>query len=359
MSRARSLSDLATQFSQAGLYVPSGETSPRILRCGVDPIDVATGVGGFPEGRFYVIHGDQSTGKTTFAGHWSANVIDLGGYVVYMDNERKLSQSYFEQIGVDFSTKRFIVARPRYIEEGFAMIQRTAELVRKKWEDDKPILVIWDSIHSLPAKRAYEKEFEEADYPPEAGAYDRGFRKATGIISDHRVTCLFVSQQRVEGGPVRPGMPPKAKIGIGRFVKHAASIVLDFKAPEAIKEGTTRVGSLCRVVVAKNQCALPWVQCKFPMMSATGLDVPAATFLAGKMVGLVDRNSRLEVQTPSALIKLHGLPNFRKLFENEPGIFRELRDAVIAKSSSASLPRMAEGESEEEGPSETESPSEE
>lgn len=353
-ARRRSLSELGTAFGEAGVYFPTGAAGgPRVWSCGIDPVDVVTGVGGIPEGRVIVAHGPQSSGKTTFVGHLAKEVLDAGGYVIYMDHERKLSEAYYARMGIDFSCGRFIVANPRYIEEGFAMIARTGEKIRKEWgETEAPILVVWDSIHAIVAKRRFEKDFDEGNYSPEAAAYNDGFKKIVPIISDHRIISVFISQVRVGLG----GFKPVDKIGIGNAVVHAASIVLQFKKPSALgRVGIGQTGNLCKIVVVKNQMANPWTHCEFPLHfhdtedHPAGIDRAVCLMTAAKMVGFAAKNGMMSFETPDGQeFSIKGLPGVTDFMANYPKEFLLLRKEVVAKTVTAKLHRIVEQDPEAE-----------
>ena len=338
---ARALgSALEADFGLAGVYMP-GEVPPRprVISTGVDPIDVAIGVGGIPEGRVIVLHGAQSSGKTTVAGHFISQVQALNGTTVYIDGERKLDRPYMQKVGVDLD--RLVVTRPRYIEEAFALVARTAAYVRVDIADaEGPILIVWDSIHSLPAKYTFDNDFEKGSYSPEAAAYDRGFKKIVGTIDDHRVILLFISQVRMSPD----GFVTKEKVGIGKAVGHAASVIIQFRQPKPIgKVGAGREGNLVDFTIPKNQVARPWTTGSFPVMFGDGVDIPTAVLNAAKMVGLIGRAEKggwVNVELPDGPVRIQGAAGLRKMMEQDPETFALLRQHIRDQLGRVELTRV-------------------
>lgn len=332
-SAARALmGKLSGEYGDAGLYMPDEDVGlrPKVIPTSIDPIDVGTGVGGFPEGRVIVLHGPQSCGKTTAAGHLISNVQGMGGVAVYIDGERKLDLPYMRKIGVDLDS--LVVARPRYIEEAFALVQRTGTYIRKDKDDQNaPIVIIWDSIHSLPAKYTFENDFDKGSYSPEAAAYDRGFKKGVGIISDARIVLVFISQVRMSPD----GFIVKEKVGIGKAVGHAATMIIQFRQPKPIgKVGAGREGNLVDFVIPKNQIARPWTTGQFPIMFGTGIDIPAAVLGAAKMVGLAhpEKGGWVTLDTPEGAVRVQGAAGLRKMQDEDATAFaafrRHIRDQL-------------------------------
>lgn len=338
---------LTSDFGDAGVYMPDEEClRPRIIPTGVDPIDVAIGIGGAPEGRVIIYHGPQSCGKTTAAGHFVANVQRMGGVVVYIDGERKLDLPYMRQVGVELDS--LVVVRPRFIEEAFALIEKVGSHVRKdKGDETAPILVVWDSIHSLPAKYTFENDFDKGSYSPEAAAYDRGFKKGIGIISDRRIIVLFISQVRMSPD----GFIVKEKVGIGKAVGHAATVIVHFRAPKPIgKVGAGREGNLVDFVIQKNQIARPWVPGQFPVMFGSGVDIPAAVLNAATMVGLAkkDKGGWYFLETEEGPVRVLGAGGLRKMQAEDPGAFEAFRAHIRAQLGKVELLREEPGEAEPE-----------
>jgi len=312
---------------------------PIIIPTGVTSIDAATGIGGFPTGRWVINHGGQSTGKTTLFLHLAATVQQMGGLVVYNDVEQKLDFRYAARIGVDVD--ELIVNPPevRTIEGAFSWIEGIVEMARQE-DDEAPVVVIWDSMQQSVCASSESRDWEETGYDGEAKAWSRCIRKFTPVLAHSRAIMAMVSQVKMDIGSPQAGAQT---IGVGKAPLHAATIVLQWKSVTALGKatakdtpGSSREGNLAEVITKKNQAAPPLVTVKVPIRFGQGIDRPTDTLLTAKQWGLVETKGAFHSVVADGLAstgkKFQGIAKWRRHFIEHPNELAELHEAVVAKA---------------------------
>jgi recombination protein RecA len=354
---------LGDEFKGALRDTGSG-SMPRVIPSGILGIDVATGIGGYPEGRFIVAHGDEAGGKTTQGLHAIAEVQKLGGVGVLLDFERKLDLVYARAIGVN--TDELCVVHPKYIEQGFTIMERTCAVVREQ-SKDAPLIFVWDSLQGAIARRTSEQEWDDEGYPPEARAYSRGMAKFNPTLSDSRAILFGISQVRATVGGAGPGQG-KRKIGVGKSASFYASIIFLFRSSKprgrvgksSAREGEDREGNDVEILTAKNQVGRPFTVARVPILFGKGFDPGGDTLNAALAVGLAHSTKKgwyevaLDEETVFAI---QGVSGMRKIAETRPDDFEKIRRNIrerIGKVSVETLEKheaegFAEGEELEEG----------
>ncbi|WP_125107228.1 recombinase RecA [Gulosibacter massiliensis] len=313
------LTQIDRQFGKGSVMrLGSEERAPvDSIPTGSVALDVALGVGGLPRGRVVEIYGPESSGKTTLTLHAIANVQRAGGIAAFIDAEHALDPEYAKKLGVDID--QLLVSQP---DTGEQALEITDMLVRSGAVD----LVVIDSVAALTPKAEIEGEMGDAHVGLQARLMSQALRKLTGGLSQTKTTAIFINQLREKVG-VFFGSPETTSGG--KALKFYASVRLDIRRIETLKDGGDAVGNRTRVKVVKNKMAPPFKQAEFDILFGEGISREGSLIDFGVEHGIVTKSGSWFTYEGDQLGQ--GKENARRFLKEHDDVALEIEDKILVK----------------------------
>jgi recombination protein RecA len=313
------LAQIERQFGRGSIMRLGDEARApiEVIPTGAIALDVALGIGGLPRGRVVEIYGPEGSGKTTVALHAVASVQKAGGIAAFIDAEHALDPDYAKRLGVD--TDGLLVSQP---DTGEQALEIADMLIRSGAID----VVVIDSVAALVPRAEIEGEMGDSHVGLQARLMSQALRKLTGAISQTKTTAIFINQLREKVGVLFGS--PETTSG-GRALKFYASVRLDIRRIETLKDGTDAVGSRTRIKVVKNKLAPPFRTAEFDILFGIGISKEGGLIDLGVEQGIVRKSGAWYTYQGDQLGQ--GKENARAFLRDNPDLANEIEKKIKEK----------------------------
>jgi recombination protein RecA len=289
----------------------------EVIPTGAIGLDVALGIGGLPRGRIVEIYGPESSGKTTVALHAVANAQRAGGIAAFIDAEHALDPEYAKALGVD--TDALLVSQP---DTGEQALEIADMLIRSGALD----IIVIDSVAALVPRAEIEGEMGDSHVGLQARLMSQALRKITGALSTTGTTAIFINQLREKIGVFFGS--PETTTG-GKALKFYASVRLDVRRIETLKDGQDAVGNRTRVKVVKNKVSPPFKQAEFDIIYGHGISREGSLIDLGVEQGIVRKSGAWYTYESDQLGQ--GKENARTFLKDNPDLADEIEKKIKEK----------------------------
>ena len=289
----------------------------EVIPTGSIALDVALGIGGLPRGRIVEIYGPESSGKTTVALHAVASAQAAGGIAACIDAEHALDPEYAKALGVD--TDALLVSQP---DTGEQALEIADMLIRS----GAIAIIVIDSVAALVPRAEIEGEMGDSHVGLQARLMSQALRKITGALSNSHTTAIFINQLREKIGVMFGS--PETTTG-GKALKFYASIRLDVRRIETLKDGVEAVGNRTRVKVVKNKMAPPFKQAEFDIVYGQGISREGSLIDVGVEQAIVKKSGAWYTYDGDQLGQ--GKENVRNFLRDNPDLADEIEKKIKEK----------------------------
>ena len=297
-------------------------------------LDIALGIGGIPRGRIVEVYGPESSGKTTLALHMIAEAQKMGGEAAFIDAEHALDPVYAKHLGVDIDN--LIVSQP---DTGEQALEITEALVRSGAID----VVVVDSVAALVPKAEIDGDMGDSHIGLQARLMSQALRKLAGVINKSKCVVIFINQLREKVGVMFGN--PETTAG-GRALKYYASVRLDIRKIENIKQDGEVVGNRARVKVVKNKVAPPFREAEFDIVYGKGISKEGNILDIAVNLDIVDKSGSWFSYDGERIGQ--GRENVKKYLSENPEIMDEIEKKIRAKFNEAFEKSLGDEEPEED-----------
>jgi len=304
-----------------------------VIPTGCLDLDIALGIGGLPRGRIIEIYGPESSGKTTLALHAVAEAQKMGGMAAFIDAEHALDPVYAHNLGVD--TENLYVSQP---DTGEQALEICEALVRSGAMD----IIVVDSVAALVPKAEIEGEMGDSFVGVQARLMSQALRKLAGVIAKTNCVVIFINQLREKIGVMYGN--PETTTG-GRALKFYASVRLDVRRGEQLKNGTQILGNRTKIKVVKNKVAPPFRVAECDILYGEGISKEGSVLDMAVALDILHRSGAWFYYGDQRISQ--GRENTRQYLKDNPEFFAEVDAAVRAKAITQAA-FAQEGEDEEE-----------
>ena len=312
------LAQIERQFGKGSVMKMSDRQAQviEVIPTGSIALDIALGIGGLPRGRIIEIYGPESSGKTTLTLHAIANAQAAGGICAFIDAEHAFDAEYAKKLGVDIDA--LLVSQPDTGEQALEIMDM---LIRSGALD----LVVVDSVAALVPRAEIEGEMGDSHMGLQARLMSQALRKITGALHQSKTTAIFINQLREKIGVFFGS--PETTTG-GKALKFYASVRLDIRRIETLKDGQDAVGNRTRVKVVKNKMAPPFKQAEFDIIYGTGISREGSLIDLGAEVGIVKKSGAWYTYEADQLGQ--GKENARTFLIDNPDLANEIEGKIRA-----------------------------
>ncbi|WP_295629527.1 recombinase RecA [uncultured Corynebacterium sp.] len=313
------LANIEKDFGKGAVMRLGDEERPpiRAISSGNIAVDVALGIGGFPRGRIVEIYGPESSGKTTVALHAIAEAQKAGGIAAFVDAEHALDPDYARKLGVD--TDNLLVSQP---DNGEQALEITDMLVRSGAID----IIVVDSVAALTPKAEIDGEMGDSHVGLQARLMSQALRKMTGAVSNSGTTAVFINQLREKIGVMFGS--PETTTG-GKALKFYASVRIDVRRIQTLKDGQDAVGNRTKLKVVKNKVSPPFKIAEFDIIYGQGISREGSIIDMGVDHGIIKKSGSWFTYEGDQLGQ--GKEKAREYLKTNPDLSAELEDKIKRK----------------------------
>lgn len=295
--------------------------------------DMALGIGGLPKGRIVEVYGPESSGKTTLTLHAIAEVQKTGGQAAFIDAEHALDPVYAKNLGVDIDN--LLVSQP---DSGEQALEICDALVRSGAVD----IIVIDSVAALVPQQEIDGDMGASHVGLQARLMSQALRKLSGTISKTNCIVIFINQLREKVGVVYGN--PETTTG-GRALKFYASVRIEIRKAESLKNGTEIYGNRVKCKVVKNKVAPPFKTAEFDILYGSGISKSSEIVELGVNLGILDKSGAWISYNGTRIGQ--GRDNARATIDNDPSLAAELEAKIKEKASTVDMLEIGEDEIED------------
>ncbi|MCU0330715.1 MAG: recombinase RecA [Candidatus Kapabacteria bacterium] len=309
------IEQIEKQFGKGSIMRLSDENPIQIdaISTGCLSLDAAIGIGGVPRGRIVEIYGPESSGKTTVCLHVIAEAQKAGGLAAFVDTEHALDVQYAQRLGVDLNN--LLLSQPEFGEQALEIVET---LVRSGAID----VVVVDSVAALTPRIEIEGDMGDAQMGSQARLMSQAMRKLNAAIGRSNTTVIFTNQLRSKIGVIYGN--PETTTG-GNALKYYASVRIDIRRKDVIKDGAEIIGNRVRVKVVKNKVAPPFRETEFDVMYNEGISKLGDMIDAAVEHGIILKSGSWFTYKEE---RVQGRDGMRKILQENPTVYAELEADV-------------------------------
>ena len=320
-ARKKAMQELTKKYGQGTIMKLGDGAQIQVdaIPTGSISLDLALGIGGVPRGRMVEIYGPESSGKTTIALHIAAEAQKMGGSAAFIDAEHALDPIYARALGVDIDN--LLVSQPDYGEQALEVAEA---LVRTDAID----VIIIDSVAALVPQAELEGDMGQAMVGAHARLMSQALRKLAGAIAKSRCVVIFINQLREKVGIAYGN--PEVTTG-GKALKFYASVRIDVRRGQQIKEKTDVVGNLTKCKIVKNKVAPPFKTAEFDMIYGEGISLEGELIDIGEALDIVQKSGSWFAYGELRLGQ--GKEKAKQFLKENPDIRDEIKSKIFAQGS--------------------------